>query len=171
MSNPQIDTVPARDVDARTPPRFAVRTFWLLHRAMYRLSLGRLGLSRPKAGTRFGMMRLTTLGRLSGKPRVAIIGYYEDGPNLVTLAMNGWADAEPAWWLNLQANPDTTVDLADGTREMRGRAATGGEREHLWAAFVDYPGWGTDIGALAARRSRETAVVVLEPRPSIVAAQ
>ena len=34
-----------------------------------------------------------------------ILGYYEDGPNVVTMAMNGWADDEPAWWLNLQAHP------------------------------------------------------------------
>jgi deazaflavin-dependent oxidoreductase (nitroreductase family) len=171
MSNVQIRPVPVPNEDVRTPPRFAVRTFWLLHRAMYRLSGGRLGLSRPEAGTRFGMMRLTTLGRRSGQPRVAIIGYYEDGPNLVTLAMNGWAEAEPAWWLNLQAHPDTTVQMADGSREVRARSATDSEREQLWATFHDYPGWGSDIGSLAARRSRETAVVVLEPRPSVVTAQ
>src|SRR4051812_5291051 len=95
--------------EPRTPPRFLVRTFWLLHRAAYRFSGGRFGLSRPEAGARFGMMRLATLGRRSGQPRIAIVGYYEDGPNLVTVAMNGWAASEPAWWLNLQANPDTTV--------------------------------------------------------------
>ena len=93
------------------------------------------------------MMRLTTIGRRSGQPRVAIIGYYEDGPNLVTLAMNGWADAEPAWWLNLQAQPDTTVELPDGPRAVRARAAAGEERERLWATFRDYPGWGDDIDA------------------------
>ena len=78
--------------------------------------------------------------------------------------MNGWADAEPAWWLNLQAQPDTTVVLPDGPRPVRARAATGEERERLWARFRDYPGWGDDLDALAARRSIETAVVVLEPR-------
>jgi deazaflavin-dependent oxidoreductase (nitroreductase family) len=109
-------------------------------------------------------MRLKTLGRRSGQPRIAIVGYYEAGPNLVTLAMNGWADTEPAWWLNLQAQPDTTVDLADGSRAVRARAAAGEERKRLWATFRDYPGWGDDIDALAARRSTETAVVVLEPR-------
>jgi hypothetical protein len=67
----------------------------VLHRAIHRLSGGRIGLSQPEAGERFGMMRLTTLGRRSGQPRVAIVDYYEDGPNLVTLAMNGWADAQP----------------------------------------------------------------------------
>jgi hypothetical protein len=84
--------------------------------------------------------------------------------NLVTLAMNGWGRSEPAWWLNLQAQPDATVGLADGPRTVRARAATGAERDRLWAGFADFPGWGDDIDALATRRSRQTAVVVFEPR-------
>lgn len=147
----------------RTPPRILVRTFWSLHRAAYRVSGGRFGLSRPEAGARFGMMQLSTIGRRSGQQRSTMIGYYTDGENLVTLAMNGWADSEPAWWLNLQARPETTVVLPDGPRHVRARAAAGAERERLWAQFRDYPGWGDDIDALAARRSRQTAVVVLEP--------
>jgi deazaflavin-dependent oxidoreductase (nitroreductase family) len=147
----------------RTPPRPVVRTFWLLHRAAYRLTGGRFGLSRPAAGNKFGMLRLTTVGRRSGQTRVAIIGYYEDGPNLVTLAMNGWGEKEPAWWLNLQARPEATVDLPGEMRAVRARAATGAERDRLWATFQDYPGWGDDIDALAARRPSQTAVVVFEP--------
>ena len=153
-----------RQQPVRAVPRFALRTFWLLHRAMVRLSGRRFGLSRPEAGERFGMMRLTTLGRRSGATRVAIVGYYQDGPNLVTLAMNGWGRTEPAWWLNLQASPDATVALADGPREVRARAAAGEERERLWARFRDYPGWAQDIDASAAQRPTPTAVVVLEPR-------
>jgi hypothetical protein len=76
--------------------------------------------------------------------------------------MNGWADAEPAWWLNLEAQPDTVVDLNGGRRAVRGRAATEGEeRDRLWS------GWGQfsdRYDAWAARRSRPTTVVVLEPR-------
>ena len=79
------------------------------------------------------MMRLTTVGRRSGQKRKAILGYFEDGPNLVTMAMNGWGEPEPAWWLNLQANPDTTVELTSGRREVHGRAATPEERPRLWA--------------------------------------
>jgi F420H(2)-dependent quinone reductase len=156
-----------REQAPRISPRVFVRIAWVLHRALYRLSGGRMGLSHPEAGEKFGMMRLNTLGRRSGQPRVAIIGYYEDGENLVTLAMNGWADAEPAWWLNLQAQPDTTVDLPGGSRAVRARAAAGAEREQLWARFRDYPGWGDDLDALAARRSTARAVVVLEPRTSV----
>ena len=60
------------------------------------------------------MLRLTTVGRRTGKERIAILGYLEDGQNLVTPAMNGWADPEPAWWLNLQAHADATVELPPG---------------------------------------------------------
>ena len=156
-----------REGAPRTPPRFVIRIVWKLHRTAYRLSGGRFGLSRPETGSKFGMLRLATMGRRSGQPRIAIIGYYEDGPNLVTLAMNGWGRSEPAWWLNLQAQPDTTVGLADGPRAVRARAATGAERERLWARFADFPGWGDDIDALAMRRPAETAVVVLEPRTDV----
>jgi len=92
-----------------------------------------------------------------------IVGYIADGPNLVTLAMNGWAQDDPAWWLNLQARPETTVDLPDGSLAVTARLASGSERDRLWTRFGDYPGWGDDLDLLAARRSRETAVVVLEP--------
>jgi deazaflavin-dependent oxidoreductase (nitroreductase family) len=107
------------------------------------------------------MLRLTTVGRRTGAERTAILGYLEDGPHLVTLAMNGWGEPEPAWWLNLQANPDTTVHLSGGSRPVHARAATGDERTRLWALWVDLDE-GTD--AYAAMRSRETAVVILEPR-------
>jgi deazaflavin-dependent oxidoreductase (nitroreductase family) len=110
------------------------------------------------------MMRLPTIGRRSGQRRVAIIGYFEDGANLVTLAMNGWGKTEPAWWLNLQADPDTTVELPDGPRAVRARAAAGDERARLWARFADFPGWGADLDGLASQRPSETAIVVFEPR-------
>lgn len=142
------------------PPRLFVRAAWVVHRAIYRFTGGRRGLWRPKVDA-FGAMRLNTMGRRSGQPRVAIVGYYVDGPNLVTLAMNGWADAEPAWWLNLQAHPDTTIELTDGPRAVRARAAQGRERVRLWARWREF---SDNYDAWAAMRSRETAVVVLEPR-------
>jgi deazaflavin-dependent oxidoreductase (nitroreductase family) len=107
-------------------------------------------------------LRLTTTGRRSGKPRSVIIGYYEDGDNLVSMAMNGWGAPEPAWWLNLQARPEAVVELAGGVRrDVLGSAAVGAERERLWQR------WGEldrNLDGYAARRPKETAVVVLEPR-------
>ena len=109
------------------------------------------------------MLRLRTVGRRSGKERIAILGYIEDGANLVTPAMNGWADPDPAWWLNLQANPEATVELPGGTRRVTARAAVGEERARLWAALVGL-GSSAYTDASAALRSRETAIVILEPR-------
>jgi deazaflavin-dependent oxidoreductase (nitroreductase family) len=151
------DPKPAK---VRLPPRWFIRLFWITHRRLYRWTGGRLGLWRPKPGG-WGAMRLTTVGRRTGRARAVIVGYFEDGPNLVTMAMNGWDDAEPAWWLNLQANPDVTVDLVDGSRQVSGRAAHGEERERLWAQWRQLD---KNLDAYAARRSMETAVVVLEPR-------
>jgi deazaflavin-dependent oxidoreductase (nitroreductase family) len=91
-----------------------------------------------------------------------MIGYLEEGPNLVTMAMNGWAEAEPAWWLNLQAHPEASVDLADGRHTIKGRAAEGEERSRLWARWREL---NANLDAEAALRSVETAVVVLEPWP------
>jgi deazaflavin-dependent oxidoreductase (nitroreductase family) len=145
----------------RLPPRFVIRAFWTIHRAIHRLSGGRLGL-RPASDTTWGMMRLKTIGRKSGRERSAILGYYEDGPNLVTMAMNGWGEPEPAWWLNLQARPETTVELHDRTIPVRGRAATAEERPRLWELWRRYD--GDDLDAWASRRPGETAVVILEPR-------
>jgi len=150
-----------KDTATRLPPRWFIRTAWVGHRALYRVTGGRVGLARPTEGGRFGMLRLHTIGRRSGQERIVILGYYEDGPNLVTLAMNGWAEAEPAWWLNLQAQPDTTVELKDGLRAVRGRAATGEERDRLWARWGEF---SPDYDARAAMRSGKTAIVVLEPR-------
>ena len=147
---------------ARLPPRWFVRTAWAVHRAIFTLTGGRRGL-RPATSKQWGMMRLKTIGRRSGNERHVIIGYIEDGPNLVTMAMNGWGKPEPAWWLNLQAHPDTTVELKDGQRAVHGRAATPEERPRLWARWAEYDG-EENLESWAARRSRETAVVILEPR-------
>ncbi|QEO15104.1 nitroreductase family deazaflavin-dependent oxidoreductase [Agromyces intestinalis] len=145
---------------ARIPPRWFVRTAWVVHRGLYRVSAGRFGLRPPQPG-RWGMMHLTTVGRRSGRERPVIVAYFEDGPNLVTLAMNGWAAPEPAWWLNLQANPDATVVVDGGSRGVRARAAEGAERSRLWATWRTY---GDDLDVHASLRPTETAVVVLEPR-------
>jgi deazaflavin-dependent oxidoreductase (nitroreductase family) len=91
-----------------------------------------------------------------------ILGYYEDGSSFVSMAMNGWGAAEPAWWLNLQADPRAVVDLAGGARhEVLARPAVGEERDRLWQRWRELD---RNLDAYAARRPTETAVVVLERR-------
>jgi deazaflavin-dependent oxidoreductase (nitroreductase family) len=145
---------------ARLPPRWFVLFFWHAHRALLRLTRGRLGLWRPKPEG-WGALRLTTTGRRTGQQRQVVIGYFEDDGNLITMAMNGWGAAEPAWWLNLQDHPDAIAQTRDGTRQVHARRAQGHERERLWSRWAEID---KNLDAYAARRPRETAVVVLEPR-------
>jgi deazaflavin-dependent oxidoreductase (nitroreductase family) len=138
-----------------------VRTAWHVHRALYRLSGGRfLWTTANKRG--WGALRLTTIGRRSGRERSVIIGYVEDGPNLVALAMNGWGEGHPSWWLNLEARPDAVVRLAgQDPRPIRAHRATGDERDRLWRCWVAVD---PRIDAYAGLRSTATPVIVLEPR-------
>lgn len=155
--------------DAKTrppklPPAWFKHIFWRLHRVLYRVSRGRF-LWTPESRHGWGALYLTTVGRRTGRKREVIIGYLEDGPNLVTLAMNGWDEGHPAWWLNLEANPNGVVRSVNRDPfPVRARVAVGEERDRLWQrwAAVD-----RGLDALAARRSVETPVVVLEPRPAV----
>jgi deazaflavin-dependent oxidoreductase (nitroreductase family) len=142
------------------PPRWFVVLFWYAHRALLRVTHGRVGLWRPKPDG-WGALRLSTTGRRTGRTRQVVVGYVEDGRNLVTMAMNGWGAAEPAWWLNLQAQPDAIARTRDGARQVRARRAQGDERERLWARWAEID---KNLDAYAALRPMETAVVVLEPR-------
>jgi deazaflavin-dependent oxidoreductase (nitroreductase family) len=122
---------------------------------------GRLGLRAPSA-EKYGLMRVIATGRKSGEDRSVILGYYRDGDNLVTMAMNGWDAPDPAWWLNLQADPIATVELDEERFAVRARAAHGEERDRLWNGWREYD---KKLDEYAALRPRETAVVVLEPIP------
>ncbi len=143
----------------KLPPRWFIRLFWTVHRGLFRLTGGRFGLRRPKPGG-YGLLCLETIGRRTGQERRVMLGYFEDGSNFVTMAMNGWGEAEPAWWLNLQARPGVQMHLVDRSLAVIGRRAEGEERERLWAR------WGQideNLDGYAARRPAQTAVVVLEP--------
>jgi len=145
----------------RHPPPWFVHAAWRAHRALYRLSGGRfLWNASNKRG--WGSLRLTTVGRKSGQERSVIIGYLEDGPNLIALAMNGWDEGRPAWWLNLDAHPDAVIRLADKQpRPVHARLSVGEERERLWQRWVAVD---PRIDAFAGQRSTTTPVIVLEPR-------
>ena len=83
----------AQPMSPRLPPRWFIRLAWVVHRAIYRFTGGRRGLRPPTRPVRDAA---PDDGRPpSGKERNVILGYYEDGPNLVTLAMNGWGEGEP----------------------------------------------------------------------------
>ena len=145
----------------KRPPRWFVHGAWRVHRALYKFSGGHfLWTTSNKRG--WGALQLTTVGRRSGQERSVIVGYLEDGPNLVLLAMNGWDEGHPAWWLNLEAHPDALVRLT-GQDELSVRAleAAGTERDRLWQRWAAV---NPDLEGYAGLRSTQTPVIVLEPR-------
>ena len=144
----------------KVPPRWFVHGAWRVHRALYKLSGGRfLWTTSNKRG--WGALRLTTVGRKSGQERSVIVGYVEDGPNLVLLAMNGWDEGHPSWWLNLKAHPDAAVRMAgQNARPVRALQVDGEERDRLWRRWAAV---NPDLDGYAGLRSTETPVIVLVP--------
>jgi deazaflavin-dependent oxidoreductase (nitroreductase family) len=157
------EEMPAETNDStppKRPPRWFVHGAWRVHRALYKLSRGRfLWTTSNKRG--WGALRLTTVGRKSGQERSVIVGYLEDGPNLVLLAMNGWDEGHPAWWLNLEAHPDAVVRLPDQPpRRVHALLAEGEDRDRLWQRWAAVQ---SQLDGFASQRSTETPVIVLEP--------
>ena len=146
---------------AKLPPVWFKHLFWRAHRVLYRVSGGRfLWTTASKRG--WGAMHLTTIGRKSGQERSVIIAYLEDGSNLIALAMNGWDEGHPSWWLNLEAHPDAVVRLSgQSPRPVRARRAVGAERDRIWQRWVAVDPQQDDYAGL---RSTETPVLVFEPR-------
>jgi deazaflavin-dependent oxidoreductase (nitroreductase family) len=164
QSEPLDPGTPSRPIEPKQVPipRWLIRSIWSLHRGLVAVTGGRLGLRTPRVD-RWGLLRLTTIGRRSGKERTSILGYMDDGSDLILMAMNGWDEPPPAWWLNLQAQPDTIVVLPSGPRPVRARVATHGEHPRLWAMWG--PPWKNELDGWAANVAHEIPLVVLEPRP------
>jgi len=83
-------------------------------------------------------MHVSTIGRRSGDRRDVILGYIEDGSTPVVLAMNGWDEGPPAWWLNLEANPDARIRIkGEPERQVRARRLAGHERDRWWRRWAE----------------------------------
>ena len=145
----------------KLPPAWFKHAFWRVHRVLNKVSGGRF-LWTPSSKRRWGALRLTTVGRKSGQERSVIVGYIEDGPNLVVLAMNGWHEGHPSWWLNLEAHPDAVARMVDGhVRPVHAYAVAGEERDRLWQRWAEID---LQLDGYAGLRTIETPVVILEPR-------
>lgn len=104
---------------------------------------------------------LTTKGRKSGKTLTLPLIYAKVDGNYVVIASKGGAPAHPAWFLNLQAEPDIGLQVIADKFRAKARIAKGEERSRLWAQLVDIYAPYEEYKKLAG--SREIPVVVLEP--------
>lgn len=134
-----------------------MQALWHAHRFVFRLT-GR-GLE-PAGGGRLGTLALRTLGRNSGLPRETLLSYLADGSRLVIVASNAGSERHPAWWLNLEANPEAQVRTAAEWQPYRARRAAGEELSRLWASVTAANPQYAEYRRAA---SREIPVVILEP--------
>jgi F420H(2)-dependent quinone reductase len=145
------------DIADRTWP--ITRRLMGVHTAVYRASGGRLGHHLP--GMRAPMLLLDHEGAKSGKKRTSPLLYMNDGDDLVIVASKGGYPKHPAWFHNLKAKPDTTVQVGTERREVRARVANTEERKRLWPKAVEvYDGYEQ----YQARTGREIPLVILERR-------
>lgn len=135
------------------------KLFLKFHIRLFRWSNGKL-LSQF-GGSR--ILLLTTVGRKTGEARTVPLMYIEDDRgNPVVTASNGGNPQPPAWFHNLSANPDVTIELPGRTQKLRARVATPDERGKLWTKLVSVEKRFLDYEAKT-RGKREIPMVVLEP--------
>jgi deazaflavin-dependent oxidoreductase (nitroreductase family) len=127
-----------------------------VHNQLYRRTGGRVG---AKAG-RIPMLLLTTTGRKTGQPRTTPLGYLSDGDRMVVVASYGGDDRHPQWYLNLQANPEATVQAGARTQRVRAATATAEEKAELWPRAVALnPGYA----GYQQKTTRDIPLVILTP--------
>lgn len=128
------------------------------HTAVYRATGGRVGHRIPGFPP---MLLLDHVGAKSGTARTSPLVYATDGADLILVASKGGHPKNPAWYHNLNANPETTVQIGAERRPVRARLAEPRERDRLWrlavATYGGYEGYKERTG-------REIPLFVLEPR-------
>ena len=128
------------------------------HTAIYRATHGVVGHKIPGGPP---MLLLDHVGAKSGKKRTSPLVYVKDGDDVVLVASKGGNPKNPAWFHNLKAHPDTTVQIGSEKRPVRARVATDEERKRLWpkavATYGGYEGYQK-------RTERKIPLVVLERR-------
>ena len=149
----------ARISNLMARPRFIATRVTRLHAVLLRLSGGRLQHSKLLAGGQ-PVLALNTTGRKSGQPRSTVLAYLADGQNFVLAPSNAGLDQDPAWWLNLQADPQAEIDVRGERLAVRARKASPDERAQLWPRFVEQYGGFADYVEMT---DREIPLVILEP--------
>ena len=121
---------------------------------------------RRSGGKRMGHLRgmplllLTTIGRKTGKQRVTPVMYICDGENYVVTASNAGREKQPAWFVNLQANPQTTIEVDGMTKNMLAHQANPEEKKRLWTQLVEQAPFFEDYQK---KTTRDIPMVILQP--------
>lgn len=142
------------DLLRRPALRPVTRAFSALHALAYRVTGGRA------QNRKYPTMLLTVTGRKTGKSRTVPVIYIEDGDRFVIAAAYSGSDTDPAWWLNLRANPVAQVQVMGSTVRVEAARASSEERPGLWRRLVQMYPYFSDYEK---RTTRQIPVIVLTP--------
>jgi deazaflavin-dependent oxidoreductase (nitroreductase family) len=134
-----------------------------IHAALYRRTGGRMGGHLP-GWPEARIVLVDHIGAKSGAERKSPLMYHDDGDVIAVVASKAGEPTHPAWFHNLMANPETTIQIGSEVREVRARVATDKEHDRLWPEFLAfYPGY--EFFQNRAKASGRTIhIVILEPR-------
>ncbi len=128
------------------------------HTAVYQRTNGRIGHRHPGVPP---MLLLDHVGAKSGVKRTSPLVYIRDGDDYVVVASKGGYPKHPAWYHNLVAHPDTSIQVGSRHLDVHARVAGADERGRLWQMAVKtYRGYT----GYQERAGREIPLVVLSPR-------
>jgi deazaflavin-dependent oxidoreductase (nitroreductase family) len=137
--------------------RAVMRFQWRAHKALWNASGGRLG--REVGG--LPVLELVTKGRKSGEPRQILINYFEHGDSPALIGTNAGRNTDPAWVLNLRAEPNARARWRGVWRDVVARELTGTAHAHVWDAAVAAD---SAYGRYAESLTRPIPIVVLSER-------
>lgn len=157
---PGDDWAAARPSWLKAAQRWFGRLIGLVAPLHARLALATNGWVSPNLGGRPGII-LETIGRRSGAPRRVVLTYLPDGDRIVVIASNYGREGHPAWYRNIEVEPNVAIIFKRERRAFRARIAVGDERLRYLRATDDAT-YGV-YAAYARKTAREIPVVVLEP--------
>ena len=154
MTGSERETSTERDLSG--PARLALKLGSGVHSGVYRATGGKLFGRMGKSP----ILLLNTTGRKSGKRRTSPLLYVMDGEDFVIIASKGGAPTHPAWYLNLRADPDASVEVGDREVRVRAEEADPEEKARLWQKMVEmYPTYDN----YQRKTKREIPLLILHP--------
>jgi deazaflavin-dependent oxidoreductase (nitroreductase family) len=129
------------------------RLFMQGHVSLYRRTGGKIGGGEH-------LLILTTTGRKSGVARDTPLFFFRDGEHFIIIASAGGAAKHPTWWLNLQSNPQASIQVGPRLIPVTARQAEAEERQRLWSIIAENY---KNFVAYQKRTTREIPVIILTP--------
>jgi len=154
MTESERETSTERDLSG--PARLALKLGSGAHAGVYRATGGKLFGRMGKSP----ILLLNTVGRKTGGKRTSPLLYVMDGEDFVIIASKGGAATHPAWYLNLRANPEATVEIGDRELQVEAEVADPEDKARLWQKMVEiYPTYDD----YQRKTEREIPLLVLRP--------